>query len=194
MRSYRPLTSIAVLAALVALSSCGSDDADPPAGSSDPTTSTSTGASDDETDASSGGLVDICTAITVADVAAITGAPVTVEDVPGGGCNFEQEDPRAPSVSFFSSAYDEGNGGFDGAVAGVTGVLQDSVGGEVSGIGDRAFVATGQNPGGSAHQGAGLVLVGGTLTQVGVQQGNDLSQAKVKAMIEDAVKLVASKG
>jgi hypothetical protein len=195
MRLPRTLSTVAVLAALITLSACGSDD-EPSSG--DPDTSTvapnsdapSTDPADDETDTATS---DACTIVTDDEISGIVGGKVTREAVPGGGCTFNQEDARAVSISLNTSAYDEGTGGFDGAVTGMSAQFEGAPGAAVDGVGDEAFAKTGTTMGGSNQQAGGIVHVGGTLVQVTLIQGNGLSADKVKAIVIDALKLVASK-
>lgn len=192
MRLTRSVVPAAALLLLTATAGCGGDD-EPASGSPAPGASTSQ-AGGGETDSPSGGLTDICPEITEAEVAAIVGAAVTVEEVPGGGCNFEQEDPRATSISFATNVEDPAAGGFDGAVTGLSGTFDDAQGAEVPGVGDRAYAATGTVFGGESQQGGGLVLVGSARIQVQVAQSTGLSAAKVKALVVAALELAASKG
>lgn len=194
MRPTRTLTRLAVAVALVGalgtLAACGSDDSGTPTGT--PTDGTSA-PSGDETDTASGGLVDICTKVTDDEVADLVGGPVTRKDVPGGGCTFDQEDPKAFSVSLSSSALDPGNGGFEGAVTGVSSQFEGDGGGALDGVGDQAYAKTGTVMGSGTLKGGGLVLVGGTLVQVTVLQGNELPAEKVQAVVVDTLNLVATK-
>jgi hypothetical protein len=193
MPEPRSLIALAVVLVLAVAAGCGSDDKTPadqitaPAGSS-------SSANGDETDTASGGLIDICTQVSEAEIAAILGSPVTSEAVPGGGCTYSQEDVRAAGISLASSAYDEGTGGFDAAVSGVSGTIEGTAGGPVDGVGDEAYVKTGTVFGGSSQQGGGVVHVGANLFQVTLTQAKGLSAAAVNALVVDALKLAATKG
>jgi hypothetical protein len=127
-----------------------------------------------------------------ADIAEILGAPVTREEIPGGGCSFSSEDVRAPSLSLASSAYDQSTGGFDAATSGVSAVIGGSAGGPVSGIGDEAYVKTGTT-GGENQQAGGVVHAGDTLVQATLIQAKGLPAEKVKAYVVDALRLAADK-
>ncbi|MFL6159018.1 MAG: hypothetical protein ACJ72D_23265 [Marmoricola sp.] len=192
MRPNRTLTTMATALALTAalggLAACGSDDSK---NASDAPGST-TAPKNDETEKSSGGLVDICTKVTDEEIATVLGGPVTREEVPGGGCTFNQEDPRDPSLSLSSSAYDEGNGGFEGATAGVSSVLQGPDGGPVDGIGEEAYVKAGTT-GGETLKGGGIAHVGGTLVQVTYLQSGDMTADAVKQKVVAALTLAVGK-
>lgn len=201
MRSSRRRTRLAAALgtalALAVLAGCGgsdSDDSKADAPGSPASTSTVLLGSGDETDTASGGLIDICTEVSEAEIAAIVGGPVTREAVPGGGCNFSQEDARAVGISLASSAYDEGTGGFDAAVSGVSGTIEGSTGGPVDGIGEEAYAKTGTVFGGSNQQGGGVVHVGANLFQVTLTQAKGLSATAVRAIVVDTLTLVATKG
>ena len=136
--------------------------------------------------------IDICKKVTEAEVGAIVGGTVTTKEVPGGGCDFSQEDPRAASAGFYSTTYSEANGGFDGAKSGITSTIKgDSK--VLQGIGERAFMVVGTATGGSSQQGAGIVKASGNLVQVTVAQSNDSSADDVTAMTTKLLQLVASK-
>jgi hypothetical protein len=197
MRATRTLTqlatAVALTAALTGVAACGADkDSGAKAGSSggDGTTAPTKGGG---SDTASGGAIDVCTKVTDDEIAKIVGSAVTREEIPGGGCSFSQDDLRAPSISLNSSAFDEGTGGFDGAVSGVSGVIQGDGGGPLDGVGDEAYAKTGTTPGGSSQQGGGVVHVGGNLFQVTVLQGNGLSAEVVKGLVVDTLNLVATK-
>lgn len=138
--------------------------------------------------------IDICAKVTPEEIAAILGGPVTRKDVPGGGCDFSQDDPRAPSVGLAGSSYDEGTGGFDGAVTGIKGVLEGTDDQAVEGVGTEAFIATGTAMGGENQQASGVVHVGDSLVQVTVIQGKGLPADQVRGLARDLLALSASKG
>lgn len=192
MRATRSLTTLAVLAALASTTACGSDDAST-GSSGTPTTSAPSGTTSEPTDSPAATTSDICTVVTDDEISGIIGKPVTREEVPGGGCTFNQEDPRATSISLGSDVYDEANGGFDGAVTGMTAQFEGAAGAEVAGVGERAYTKTGTTMGGSNTQGGGLVLVNGVLVQVTLIQGEGLSAAKVTTLLVDTLKLTAGK-
>lgn len=192
MRLSRPLVTVAALAMLATAAGCGGDE-EPSSGSTAPGATTSA-ADDGETDSPSGGLTDICTVLTEAEVSDLLGGPVTVEEVPGGGCSFSNEDdPRATSVQVTSSVVDEGAGGFEGSVAGISGVLQGEDGEALDGVGDQAYVKTGTFGGGELVRGSGLVRVGSTVVQVDLSPELGTAGAKVRSLIVDTLTLIATK-
>ncbi|RNL65054.1 DUF3558 domain-containing protein [Nocardioides marmoriginsengisoli] len=191
MRANRTLTTLALLAAVTTgLTGCGSDDKSSDSGK--PNTGT-VAPTDDKTDETDSSTSDICAAVTDDEIEAIVGAPITREEIPGGGCTFNQEDLRAAGISLNTTPYDESTGGFDAAISGVSATLDGTGGGPVDGIGEEAYVKTGTAMGGSSQQGGGLVHVGNILVQVTVIQGAGLSAEKVEAMVVDTLKLVAEK-
>lgn len=196
MRSSRVLTrvaAVALVAALGTMSACGSDDSSDATDSGDTSSSGNPAAGDDETDTASGGLIDICTLVTDEEIGEILGGPVTREEIPGGGCSFDQEDLRAPSVDLNSSVLDEGNGGFDGSVSGLSAQFEGEPGAAVDGIGDQAYAETGTVMGGENQQGGGLVRVGSSLFQVGLVQGVGLSADEVQTLVVNTLTLMATK-
>lgn len=147
-------------------------------------------ASDDS--ASSGPVEDVCGLVTAEEVAAIAGGPVTMEEQPGGGCIFNQEDVRAASIAFnTSTASDDTDGTFNEARVGAFATITDATK-EEPGIGDYSAVASGRF-GGENEQGVGLVQVGLTIVQVGVVQANGIDGAQVRAMTTQALELAAGK-
>lgn len=148
-------------------------------------------ASDDS--ASSDAVDDVCGLITPDEVAAIAGGPVTVEEQPGGGCTFSQEDPRLASIAFnTSTASDDTDGTFNEARYGAFATITDPTK-EEPGVGDYSAVASGTFGGGENEQGIGLVQVGLTIVQVGVVQANGIDGAAVRAMTTQALELAAGK-
>lgn len=185
MRATRTLTTLAALAALTVPAACGADES-PTAEVTDGTT-LPTG----EDDAA---VLDVCALVTEAEVSEVLGGTVTSEEVPGGGCNFSnEEDPRAASVQIVASVLDEGAGGFEGSVSGVSGVLQGDDGGALDGIGDQAYAKTGTFGDSDFVRGSGLVRLGTTVVQVDLSPNAGTAAADVKAVLVDALTLVASK-
>lgn len=185
MRILRPLIAV-VATCLFLLTACGGDDE--PAG--DDAGSSSEG--DTGGEESGGEQVDVCGELTEEEVGAALGGTVTVMQVPGGGCSFNQEDPRAPSVVLNLSELVDGAGGFEGSKAGIAGVVEGEVE-DVSGVGDGAFVVVGPVLGGSVTQGAGAVLLGATVVQVTLLQGQDLAEDEVKEVTVAVIELIGSK-
>lgn len=186
MRATRPLTTLAVLAALATATACGSDAGESPTGSGTDDTTLPTG--QDEV-----AVLDVCTLVTAEEVAALVGGTVTKQDQPGGGCGFSQEDPRAASLAFVATAFDEGTGGFDGAASGVSATIDGTDDQEVPGVGTQAVVSVGSLMGGDNKQAGGLVHLGSSLVQVTLIQAEGLEAEAVRTIAIDALKLVASK-
>ncbi len=158
-------------------------------------TSTDDASTDDPSDdsASSDAVDDVCGLIAPDEVAAIAGGPVTVEEQPGGGCTFSQEDPRLASIAFnTSTASDDTDGTFNEARYGAFATITDPTK-EEPGVGDYSAVASGTFGGGENEQGIGLVQVGLTIVQVGVVQANGIDGAAVRAMTTQALELAAGK-
>jgi len=203
----RSLFAGAVLCALSTsfLAGCSSDDADDAttttvatAASGEDTTAADATADDTSADADSDEpagteqVSDVCGLITVEEVGALVGGTVTMSEVPGGGCQFDQEDPRAPTVAFATStASDDTDGTFNEGRVGAFGVLTDATP-ESPGVGDYSAVASG-TIGGDSQQGVGIVQVGVTIVQVSLIQGNGIDGAQVRAMTTQALTLAASK-
>lgn len=177
------LTLPTLLLALVALTSCGGDDE---SAAADPTADPTAGSG-----ATSSGPLEICSLLTPEAVGEVLGGDVSVTEVPGGGCSFDQEDPRAPSVGVAETPYDEGAGGMDGTQQGIEALLDGSGAERLDGIGDDALVAVGTSMGGESQQGGGAVLVAGTTVQLTVLQAVDLPAEEVRAMVVDLLTLVA---
>lgn len=180
-----PILLGSALAASLLVVGCGSGNAPAPA--------TGTG-NDDSPAAGPAKVLDICATVTPEEIGAILGGPVTRKDVPGGGCDFSQDDLRAPSATLVASSYDEGTGGFDGAVTGIKGVLEGTDDQAVEGIGTEAFIATGTAMGGENQQASGVVHVGDSLVQVTVVQGKGLPADQVRGLVRDLLALSAGKG
>ena len=118
---------------------------------------------------------DLCSVISSADIGAALGAAVTTSPSPGGGCDFKQEDVRAPSGSV-TVITAEGNGGIEGYLSGINATFGQPVPHEATGIGERAVVVTGTITGGENTQAAGVAKKGGRLLTVTLVQGNGLSE------------------
>jgi len=180
------LTTLAVLAALTTVVGCGSEKDESPSGTESDGTSLPTG--QDEA-----AMLEICTLLTEAEVAALVGGAVTQEDQPGGGCAFNQEDPRATSLAFAVTPYDEGTGGFDGASTGMSASFDGTDDQEVTGVGTEALVSVGTSMGSETLKAGGLVHVGSSLVQVTLFQATGLNADAVRAIAIDALELVAGK-
>ena len=138
--------------------------------------------------------LDVCGSVTVEEISTAMGTTgLTVEEVPGGGCNFaDADDPRQPSVVLNQVPVDDANGGFEGLQAGVTATIAGESE-DLTGVGDQAFVVTGTLGGGSAVNGAGAVRLGDVGVQVTLLQSGELTDGDVRQRVTDVLTLVASK-
>ncbi|MGY0235866.1 hypothetical protein [Longispora urticae] len=186
--SCRSLLTVlaAGLLALPALAGCEGD----PAG--DPTVSASAKTGPDS--AAPAAAFDPCKVLTVADVGAILGGPVTMKETPGGGCQFDQEDPRAPSFGITKAMPADQGGGIASSKLGAEGTI-DGKAETLSGVGEAAYVVVGRGKAipSESVQAAGGVQVKGQLVDVTLIQGNKLSAAAVTKMIKDVLALIAAK-
>ncbi|MCW2752098.1 MAG: hypothetical protein JWR83_3208 [Aeromicrobium sp.] len=173
---------IAVSAVLMVcvLGACGGKDNS--AASSDGSTPSATSSKPDATKA-----MDVCKTISTDDIGAIMGATVTAEEVPGGGCTYNQTDLHAPSIGIF--AIIGAGGGYDATKGGVAvkGTPED-----LSGIGDGAWVAVG-TMGGDNLQGQGVASVGNQLINISLNQSKGLSGDVVKDFMTKLLTLAAGK-
>lgn len=198
-RSRWSVLSALCCAGALTLSGCGDDAAPDDAAAAVTTTAVAPAPTDqltpdDDADPADdpATIDDICTVLTEEEVGAIVGATVTVEEQPGGGCAFDQEDPRAPTLAFATvDAGDDTDGTFNESRVGAFGVLTDPTV-ETPPVGAYAAVASG-TIGGDNQQGAGLVQVGTTIVQVTLVQGNGLDGATVRSLTTGALELAASK-
>lgn len=175
-----------VVLLMCALGACSSGGSDPGSGSEP---------------ASDGGdksaAFDPCKVITPAEAEAVLGYPVVVEETPGGGCSWgNEEDPRLASLSVGEGTPADGTGGLEGSKSGTTSVL-DGEAEDVSGLGDGAYLVLGplKGGGGESIQAQGAILAGDQLIVVGITQlgGAAITEDAVKAQIDAGMKLVASK-
>lgn len=192
MNHTKTAAGIALALALTGLFGCSSSSkaSSDTGGATTTTPSADSGGTGDT--GSTAGTVDVCTKITTDEVAAIVGGPVKKEEVPGGGCSFSQDDPRAPSANFDSTSFTGGAGDYDSAKSGVTGTVEGTPE-DAPGIGSKAFVVVGTTMGGTNMQAGGLVAANGHLAQLTVTQGNGLSATDVKAMATKLLTLAADK-
>lgn len=189
MRPFRHGIAVAVSAGLLtvsALAGCGGDaTTTPPAGGA---TTTAAGAPTEP----AGPAFNACTGLTLEEVGAVLGGPVTTRE--GGGCLYNQEDPRAPSVSITNGVPAGKGGGIESSKAGAESVI-DGTAEMLSGIGDAAYVVVGKGKiiPTESIQGAGAVVVKGQLIDVAFTQGQGLPADQVKKYITDILALIASK-
>lgn len=136
--------------------------------------------------------IDVCASLTADEVGQALGGPVTVQIPPGGGCNFRQEDPLAPSAALAQSGVDDSVGGFEAMRAGVTSMIDGEVD-TLDGVGDEAFVVASNTLSGSSVTGGGGVLIGNTMVQLTLLQSQDMPDDEVRRLLVDVLTLVASK-
>ncbi len=175
----RRFTVLVVVTAICLLASCGSEKDDSPAASG---TSASAKASADAE------ATDPCETLSLSAVGEILGGPVTLKEVPGGGCGFNSDDPREPSLGVF--AVDGAGGGYEASKAGnvVDGDVED-----VPGVGDGAWVAVGTSGGDSIH-GQGVAAFGDQLVNITLLQSTGLDESSVREMMLDLLALVSADG
>lgn len=187
--------------ALLLVGGCGS--------SSEATDSTSAGAPSSDTVASPAASSDagsdsandstgsdavpmFCDLLTAEQIGTAIGATVTMTQGPMDLCEFTQEDPRALGGSVGATRVDIGNGGYEGYVTGARLTLTDPVEVSLEGIGEQAFITTGTFAGGENLQGAGGVLVGGTVYTVNLSQGSGLTQEQLVEAGTNLLKLLVT--
>lgn len=194
------LVAVTTLALSLTLAACGgSDEPEDSAGTSPSADAPADAPADDPVDEPADDpadepaeAIDVCSLVTADEIGAIVGGAVTASEVPGGGCSFDQDDPRAPSVALGVTPYDESTGGLEGAKSGVSAVI-DGTPADVD-LGDGAFVVVGTTMGGDSQQGGGAVHVGGSIVQVTYLQSTGLTADEVTTQVTDLLTLVASKG
>ena len=170
---------VVALVAALSLSGCGSDSKDDAKNDDDTSSSSNENSDAEEGDAPPAADVDVCGSLTPEAMSEALGGPVTVEEIPGGGCNFfNEDDPRALSAAINESTVDDYAGGFEGTRTGITAVIDGEVE-DLDGVGDDAFLVIGSTTGGSSAAGAGAVLLGDTVVQVTVLQASELSDEEV---------------
>lgn len=181
------IAALAAVPLLLLTASCGGDtSADP----SSPDAATSAGSSDDAGAATIPD--DICSLFTAADFEAIVGAPGTLEPVPGGGCGFDQEDPRAVSASInalpVAAASD-----YDAARSGATSVMDKPEITDGDSPGDHSFVGVGTWFGSSSLKGSGGATNGKVIVLITVAQAQDLPSEEISRLSTALLELAAEK-
>lgn len=171
---------------LVTLAGCGGGDSGTDSGTD---SGADTSSSSDGGEPAAEAPADICGTVAADDVGAAMGVTVTAEDVPGGGCSYEQEDPRAASASVSTVPTTDSNGGFEAAVTGARAVLTEVEESPVSGIGDQAIILSGTFSGMGSQATTGLVDLGGYAVLVQVLGGDtathaDLTEAVMKVAVD----------
>ncbi|WP_457111292.1 hypothetical protein [Marmoricola sp. URHA0025 HA25] len=139
---------------------------------------------DDEPFTAGGG---VCGKLTASQVGTVIGSGVRGAGLPGGGCEFDHVDAKAPSVTVKDTAYAGMEAAKTDATSAVEGEPQD-----LSGIGSGAFVVTGTVFGGNEVQGAGAVHVGSRTLSVWVIQHKALSETAVRDLVVRMLRLVAA--
>ena len=175
MRSLpHPTRSIAAALLLVSLAACGSGSDDSPKATS----------GDQPTSAAAGKAPkipgDMCTAFTAEEFGTVVGATVTTETQPGGGCGFEQDDPRAVSGSISAIPDDSGTGGYESARSGASGAMDSPEVVEVEGVGTKSFLAFGTVFGGESLQVSGGTTDGKVIALVTIAQSQGLDRSALE--------------
>lgn len=186
--------------ALLMVAGCGGSNDGAGSGASGTTSVASASAADSSASggtaasgsASSDAVPMFCDFLTAEQIGEAIGATVTISQGPMDLCEFTQEDPRALGGSVGATRVDIGNGGYEGYAAGARLTLTNPVEVPLSGIGDQAFMTTGTFAGGENLQGAGGVLVGGTVFTVNLTQGNGLSQEQLVQAGTNLLKLLVT--
>ena len=195
MRTRLVGSLVGVSLALLLVGGCGSSSETTDtstAGASSGTASSPAASADADSDSTSDGGESaagpmFCDLLTADQIGAAIGATVTMTQGPMDLCEFTQEDPRALGGSVGATRVDIGNGGYEGYVTGARLTLTDPVEVSLEGIGEQAFITTGTFAGGENLQGAGGVLVGGTVYTVNLSQGSGLTQEQ---LVEAGTKLL----
>ena len=169
---------------MCALSACGGG-----SGGSDAATSADKPSSGKDTAAS----FDPCKDISAAEAEAVLGFPVTVKEVPGGGCSWgSEENPRLASLSVGEAQ--ESGGGIESSKVGTQSQLEGEPQ-DVAGVGDAAYVVVGKGKqfATTQFQAQGAIETNGKLILVGITQLGDSPEDEVRAQAEAGLKLVGSK-
>jgi hypothetical protein len=190
--------ALAVGLSVTVFAACSSDDSK---SSSGDTTTTSAGASSDSnkddstasdstesSDSASVAEGDICVGIDATQVGLIVSATVTKNEVPGGGCNFAQDDPRTVSISF-NTVEATSDSDFDMTKTGAIGAGMDDPTLTDPGIGAKSVIATGTVASGSNQQAIGIMQDGDTIVTVTVAQSVGLDADQVTTMASQALSL-----
>lgn len=161
--------------------------------------SSGSGGSDDsagdkpDTSKDSSASFDPCKDITAAEAEAVLGFPVTVKEVPGGGCSWgSEENPRLASLSVGEAL--ESGGGIESSKVGTQSQLEGEPQ-DVSGVGDAAYLVVGKGKlfAETQFQAQGAIETDGKLILVGITQLGDSPEAEVQSQAEAGMKLVGSK-
>lgn len=180
------LAALATLPLILLSTSCGGDDAAPTA-QSDPDSTTSTG------DTGSASIPDeICSVFTAADFEAVVGAPGTLEEQPGGGCEYSQEDPRDVTVTI-NALVVAAESDYDAARGGATGPMDEPVITDGDSPGDHSFIGIGTMFGGDNLQGSGGATNGKVIVLTNVIQARGLPSEEITRISTSLLELAAAK-
>ncbi len=166
----RALAALAVSVVLL-LTGCGGDDDPPAEDTSGATSGTSSGGDGPAL------VADVCAALTGDDVTAALGNGTYVAEAsPGGGCEYQQDDPRAGYLTVTQIEGADG-GGYESYVSAFGSTFKDPVVREVSGIGDAATVATGEIAMAESNQGAAVARLGTVMVTVNYSESGAAPEA-----------------
>ena len=181
------IAALAVVPLLLLTASCGGDT------SADPSNADSAKSPGSSGDAAAASIPDeICSAFTAADFEAIVGAPGTMEEQPGGGCEYSQEDPRAVTVTINALAV-AAESDYDAARGGATGPMDDPKITDGDTPGDHSFIGIGTMFGGSNLQGSGGATNGKLIVLTNVVQAQGLPSEEITRLSTALLELAAAK-
>lgn len=185
--SRRVSAVAAAVAAMGVITGCGSSAA--------PSVAPTTASSGTPASGASAFAKDACAATSAAEISKAVGATVTLKTGPSGDCEFSQEDPRAISGSFGLVKYADTNGGFEGYLNGLTGVLKQPEKTSLTGLGKAASVYVGVPSFGSGANlmAGGVVDLGDVLLQVTLVQGKGLPADQLTGVAEGILRAVNTK-
>lgn len=184
-----PVLIATILLTGASASACGGSDDPAPSGDSP-----STGASSsEESDDTSSELLDACGAVSADEVGAILDGTFTSEVGPFDACEFDQEDPRATSLSVDAQLLSELGGGFEVYQSGSKLAFTDGKQVDVPGVGDAAFITTGTFGEGTNIQLQAATLIDGQVITVSLTQASDIAEDVLVGQANELLTLVASK-
>lgn len=133
----------------------------------------------------------ICSDLGETEVGEVLDGAVSGAAIPGGGCAFTQEDPRAPAANLIEVPFASMAGGMGGAKENAISTVEGDPT-DIADLGDEAFVVTGTSFGGTAIQGAGAVRIGDRLISVNLAQSAGMRRGQVRALVLDLLRLTVS--
>lgn len=179
---------VAMILAAVVLAGCGSSTAGSPAGGQQPSAPTTGGSavtvSADATTAGAVTALDLCSLVTAAQVSAVVGGTVALQDHQvDGKCDFtaDERGVLTPTLDDMSA------GGYDQARSGSSQLLTAGVK-DLTGVGEHAFVATGEVV--TYHTAQGAVAKGGKVVEVTFTSGSK-SFEELSTMTEALLVIIA---